>query len=189
MILESVRHRSCGGISFGRHSKKFVGLVGENGVSGFKVALEGRNRRCSIIARMGASRAKSFKYHKVYSFSHLFYADDAVFVGQWCENNINTLVYVLECFFRASGLRINMARKQELMGSSMCDSGQGDQSGLPSRCLTKGSRGSLWSRVNLKALIEVGKGWKTKMRLLSQDGSWKQYCKGGDQLPGNKGGV
>ncbi|GKB47389.1 RNA-directed DNA polymerase, eukaryota [Tanacetum coccineum] len=49
------------------------------------------------------------------SISHLFYADDAVFVGQWCENNINTLVYVLECFFRASGLRINMS-KSKLMG-------------------------------------------------------------------------
>ncbi|GJU21279.1 RNA-directed DNA polymerase, eukaryota, reverse transcriptase zinc-binding domain protein [Tanacetum coccineum] len=49
------------------------------------------------------------------SISHLFYADDAVFVGQWCENNINTLVCVLECFFRASGLRINMS-KSKLMG-------------------------------------------------------------------------
>ncbi|GJR46170.1 RNA-directed DNA polymerase, eukaryota, reverse transcriptase zinc-binding domain protein [Tanacetum coccineum] len=49
------------------------------------------------------------------SISHLFYADDAVFVGQWCEKNINTLVHVLECFFRASGLRINMS-KSKLMG-------------------------------------------------------------------------
>ncbi|GJW03090.1 RNA-directed DNA polymerase, eukaryota [Tanacetum coccineum] len=49
------------------------------------------------------------------SISHLFYADDAVFVGQWCKKNINTLVHVLECFFRASGLRINMS-KSKLMG-------------------------------------------------------------------------
>ncbi|GJZ25345.1 RNA-directed DNA polymerase, eukaryota [Tanacetum coccineum] len=38
------------------------------------------------------------------NLSHLFYADDAVFVGQWCENNITTLVHVLECFYKASGL-------------------------------------------------------------------------------------
>ncbi|GKD03186.1 RNA-directed DNA polymerase, eukaryota [Tanacetum coccineum] len=47
--------------------------------------------------------------------SHMFYADDAVFVGQWCDGNINTLVHVLDCFFHASGLRINMS-KSKLMG-------------------------------------------------------------------------
>ncbi|GJT11729.1 hypothetical protein Tco_0858771, partial [Tanacetum coccineum] len=45
----------------------------------------------------------------------MFYADDAVFVGQWCESNISTLVHVLECFYRASGLRINMT-KSKIMG-------------------------------------------------------------------------
>ncbi|GJR30322.1 RNA-directed DNA polymerase, eukaryota [Tanacetum coccineum] len=47
--------------------------------------------------------------------SHMFYADDAVFVGQWCDGNINTLVHVLDCFFHVTGLRINM-RKSKLMG-------------------------------------------------------------------------
>nr|GEV56148.1 RNA-directed DNA polymerase, eukaryota, reverse transcriptase zinc-binding domain protein [Tanacetum cinerariifolium] len=42
----------------------------------------------------------------------MFYADDAVFVGQWCDGNINTLVHVLECFFQASGLRINMYKSK-----------------------------------------------------------------------------
>nr|GEV76370.1 RNA-directed DNA polymerase, eukaryota, reverse transcriptase zinc-binding domain protein [Tanacetum cinerariifolium] len=49
------------------------------------------------------------------NLSHMFYADDAVFVGQWCDGNINTLVHVLECFYRASGLRINMS-KSKIMG-------------------------------------------------------------------------
>nr|GEZ19052.1 putative RNA-directed DNA polymerase, eukaryota, reverse transcriptase zinc-binding domain protein [Tanacetum cinerariifolium] len=44
--------------------------------------------------------------------SHMFYADDAVFVGQWSDNNINTLVYVMDCFYRASGLRINMSKSK-----------------------------------------------------------------------------
>ncbi|GJT71689.1 RNA-directed DNA polymerase, eukaryota [Tanacetum coccineum] len=43
-----------------------------------------------------------------------------VFVGQWCDNNINTLVHVLECFFRASGLRINMC-KSKIMGVNVGD--------------------------------------------------------------------
>nr|GEU40815.1 RNA-directed DNA polymerase, eukaryota, reverse transcriptase zinc-binding domain protein [Tanacetum cinerariifolium] len=55
------------------------------------------------------------------NLSHIFYADDVVFVGQWCESNITTLVYVLECFYMASGLRINMS-KSKIMGVNMdCD--------------------------------------------------------------------
>nr|GEU73526.1 RNA-directed DNA polymerase, eukaryota, reverse transcriptase zinc-binding domain protein [Tanacetum cinerariifolium] len=46
-----------------------------------------------------------------YFFTH----DDAVFVGQWSEANINSVVYVLECFNLVSGLRINM-RKSKIMG-------------------------------------------------------------------------
>nr|GFA95688.1 putative RNA-directed DNA polymerase, eukaryota, reverse transcriptase zinc-binding domain protein [Tanacetum cinerariifolium] len=47
--------------------------------------------------------------------SHMFFADDAVFVGQWSEGNINSLVNILECFNMASGLKINM-RKSKIMG-------------------------------------------------------------------------
>nr|GEZ89679.1 RNA-directed DNA polymerase, eukaryota [Tanacetum cinerariifolium] len=54
------------------------------------------------------------------NLSHMFYADDAVFVGQWCEDNINTLVHVLECFFQASGLRINMC-KSKITGVNVGD--------------------------------------------------------------------
>nr|GFC93544.1 RNA-directed DNA polymerase, eukaryota, reverse transcriptase zinc-binding domain protein [Tanacetum cinerariifolium] len=45
----------------------------------------------------------------------MFFADDAVFVGQWSEGNINSLVNILECFNIASGLKINM-RKSKIMG-------------------------------------------------------------------------
>ncbi|GJR97216.1 RNA-directed DNA polymerase, eukaryota, reverse transcriptase zinc-binding domain protein [Tanacetum coccineum] len=44
--------------------------------------------------------------------SHLFYADDAIFVGHWSDSNIDTIVQVLECFYRASGLRINMNKSK-----------------------------------------------------------------------------
>ncbi|GJV13510.1 lysine--tRNA ligase, cytoplasmic-like protein isoform X1, partial [Tanacetum coccineum] len=45
----------------------------------------------------------------------MFYADDVVFVGQWCASNITTLIHVLDCFHKASGLRINMS-KSKIMG-------------------------------------------------------------------------
>nr|GEY50572.1 RNA-directed DNA polymerase, eukaryota, reverse transcriptase zinc-binding domain protein [Tanacetum cinerariifolium] len=62
-----------------------------------------------------AGMFKGIKLDSSTSVSHLFYADDAVFVGQWCDSNINTLMSVLECFNKASGLRINMS-KSKLMG-------------------------------------------------------------------------
>nr|GEU89067.1 mitogen-activated protein kinase kinase 5-like [Tanacetum cinerariifolium] len=49
------------------------------------------------------------------SLSHMFYADDAVFVGQWSDGNINILTHVLESFHCASGLRINKS-KSKIMG-------------------------------------------------------------------------
>nr|GEX25603.1 RNA-directed DNA polymerase, eukaryota [Tanacetum cinerariifolium] len=55
------------------------------------------------------------------NLSHMFYPDDTVFVGQWCESNIITLVHVLEYFCMASGLRINMS-KSKIMGVNVdCD--------------------------------------------------------------------
>ncbi|GKA35403.1 RNA-directed DNA polymerase, eukaryota, reverse transcriptase zinc-binding domain protein, partial [Tanacetum coccineum] len=52
--------------------------------------------------------------------SHLFYADDVVFMGQWTSSNIDIIIQVLECFYRASGLRINM-NKSMLMGISVAN--------------------------------------------------------------------
>nr|GEW90637.1 RNA-directed DNA polymerase, eukaryota, reverse transcriptase zinc-binding domain protein [Tanacetum cinerariifolium] len=49
----------------------------------------------------------------------MFYAD-AIFMGQWSESNIDTIVKVLDCFNRASDLRINMT-KSKLLGISVED--------------------------------------------------------------------
>nr|GFA14429.1 RNA-directed DNA polymerase, eukaryota [Tanacetum cinerariifolium] len=46
--------------------------------------------------------------------SHLFYADDAVFLGEWSESNLDNLIRILKCFLRASGLRINVNKSQIL---------------------------------------------------------------------------
>nr|GEW81690.1 RNA-directed DNA polymerase, eukaryota, reverse transcriptase zinc-binding domain protein [Tanacetum cinerariifolium] len=44
-----------------------------------------------------------------------FGSHDVVFIGQWSESNLSTIIHVLECFFRASGLRINL-QKSKLIG-------------------------------------------------------------------------
>ncbi|GKB19941.1 RNA-directed DNA polymerase, eukaryota, reverse transcriptase zinc-binding domain protein [Tanacetum coccineum] len=60
------------------------------------------------------------KINSMVNLSHLFYADDAIFLGQWSELNIDSLVRVLDCFFQASGLRINMC-KSKIMGVNVED--------------------------------------------------------------------
>nr|GEX06801.1 hypothetical protein [Tanacetum cinerariifolium] len=55
------------------------------------------------------------KLDSLMSVSHLFYADDAIFMGQWNQSNIDTIVRVLKVFHSASGLCINM-KKSKLMG-------------------------------------------------------------------------
>ncbi|GKE05238.1 RNA-directed DNA polymerase, eukaryota, partial [Tanacetum coccineum] len=65
--------------------------------------------------------ASEFQFHKGISLnsslqiSHFFYADDVIFIGQWSNANISTIIHVLECFFRASSLRINL-HKSKLIG-------------------------------------------------------------------------
>ncbi|GJT43876.1 RNA-directed DNA polymerase, eukaryota [Tanacetum coccineum] len=54
------------------------------------------------------------KLRDTVTLSHLFYADDAVFVGQWSQRNISTLTHVLKCFHKASGLQINMCKSKIL---------------------------------------------------------------------------
>nr|GEY18038.1 RNA-directed DNA polymerase, eukaryota [Tanacetum cinerariifolium] len=48
------------------------------------------------------------------SISHLFYADDAMFIGEWSEDNLKSTVSILKCFFLASGLKINFHKSQVL---------------------------------------------------------------------------
>ncbi|GJT52989.1 RNA-directed DNA polymerase, eukaryota [Tanacetum coccineum] len=91
--------------------------------------------------------------------SHLFYADDAIFMGQWNESNLNTIVHVLDCFHRASGLRINMS-KSKLMGISV-DIEKVVQAAKMIRCVTFTTPFTyLWSKVGgvrltlLKSVLE-----------------------------------
>ncbi|GKA61093.1 RNA-directed DNA polymerase, eukaryota, reverse transcriptase zinc-binding domain protein [Tanacetum coccineum] len=53
------------------------------------------------------------------NLSHMFYADDAVFVGEWSERNITTLVHVLDCFHKASGLKIKWKARAKFTGVPM----------------------------------------------------------------------
>nr|GEY81853.1 RNA-directed DNA polymerase, eukaryota [Tanacetum cinerariifolium] len=49
------------------------------------------------------------------TISHLFYADDVIFVKKWDSSNLKIILKVLKCFHMASGLKINI-NKSKLMG-------------------------------------------------------------------------
>ncbi|GJV99272.1 RNA-directed DNA polymerase, eukaryota [Tanacetum coccineum] len=46
--------------------------------------------------------------------SHLFYADDAVFIGEWTNDNLRGIMQILHCFSLSSGLKINLSKSQLL---------------------------------------------------------------------------
>ncbi|GKA49784.1 RNA-directed DNA polymerase, eukaryota [Tanacetum coccineum] len=53
------------------------------------------------------------------NISHLFYADDAMFIGEWSTENISGITHILHCFSLLSGLTINIKRVH-LLGARTC---------------------------------------------------------------------
>nr|KAJ0200979.1 hypothetical protein LSAT_V11C600328170 [Lactuca sativa] len=52
--------------------------------------------------------------------SHIFYADDVIFLGEWSKHNIDNLGRILRCFYVSSGLQVNF-KKSKLVGSGVID--------------------------------------------------------------------
>nr|GEY97065.1 RNA-directed DNA polymerase, eukaryota [Tanacetum cinerariifolium] len=50
--------------------------------------------------------------------SHLFYVDDAVFIGKWNDPNLSGITHILRCFSLLSGLNINLS-KSHLLGAGV----------------------------------------------------------------------
>ncbi|GJT07374.1 hypothetical protein Tco_0841836 [Tanacetum coccineum] len=58
---------------------------------------------------------KGINLSPLVNLSHMFYADDAVFVGQWCDDNINTLVQHWNDFFDLRDCGLICAKEQKLL--------------------------------------------------------------------------
>ncbi|GKB28399.1 RNA-directed DNA polymerase, eukaryota [Tanacetum coccineum] len=58
---------------------------------------------------------KGIRINESLTLSHLFYADDAIFIGTWDKANVISMVHMLNYFYMASGLKINII-KSSIMG-------------------------------------------------------------------------
>ncbi|GJV40037.1 RNA-directed DNA polymerase, eukaryota [Tanacetum coccineum] len=68
----------------------------------------------SVSRAVNEGLFKGIRLHGSLSLSHLFYADDALFIGEWSDVNLRGIIYILKCFFLASGLQINIHKSQIL---------------------------------------------------------------------------
>ncbi|GJR90258.1 RNA-directed DNA polymerase, eukaryota [Tanacetum coccineum] len=91
------------------------GLKQGDPLSPFLFILVMENLHLSFNNILNVGLYKDIQIDNSLTLSYLFYADDAVFIGKWDKSNINTIVSVLNCFFLASSLKINL-HKSKLMG-------------------------------------------------------------------------
>ncbi|KAL4586081.1 hypothetical protein LXL04_010712 [Taraxacum kok-saghyz] len=61
--------------------------------------------------------------------SHLMYADDVTFIGDWSEMNLINLNRILRCFYLASGLKVNL-NKSKVFGVGVEDEEIADLAGI-----------------------------------------------------------
>ncbi|GJT33296.1 RNA-directed DNA polymerase, eukaryota, reverse transcriptase zinc-binding domain protein [Tanacetum coccineum] len=85
----------------------------KSGAVGFKVAFDLHGVRV-----VDECMFKGVVLGHLMQLSHMFYAHNVVFMGQWNDAKIDTIMHVLDCFYRGSGLRINMS-KSKLIGISV----------------------------------------------------------------------
>nr|GEU81739.1 RNA-directed DNA polymerase, eukaryota [Tanacetum cinerariifolium] len=67
-----------------------------------------------VLEAFGFGVFKGVHLHGSTSISHLFYADDVMFIGEWSDDNLKGIINILQCFFLASGLKIIIQKSQVL---------------------------------------------------------------------------
>ncbi|XP_071715009.1 uncharacterized protein [Rutidosis leptorrhynchoides] len=75
------------------------------------IASEGLNILSNITVRDGLIRGVNIGKDNV-RVSHLQFADDTIFFGDWGYRNASSIHKTLSCFEKVSGLRINMSKSQ-----------------------------------------------------------------------------
>ncbi|GJZ71757.1 reverse transcriptase domain, reverse transcriptase zinc-binding domain protein [Tanacetum coccineum] len=85
----------------------------------FILAAEGLNAIVNEAMEIGIFRGVKVGANNV-MVSHLQYADDTIFFGDWNRENTKSLMCILKCFEEVSGLRVNY-NKSKLYGIGVSD--------------------------------------------------------------------
>ncbi|GJV84453.1 RNA-directed DNA polymerase, eukaryota, reverse transcriptase zinc-binding domain protein [Tanacetum coccineum] len=85
----------------------------------FILAMEGLHALSCKAEELGLFKGASFGHDNMI-VSHLMYADDVIFLGEWSETNAHNLICMLRCFFLISGLKINV-HKSNVLGVGVFD--------------------------------------------------------------------
>ncbi|GJZ62103.1 putative RNA-directed DNA polymerase, eukaryota, reverse transcriptase zinc-binding domain protein [Tanacetum coccineum] len=85
----------------------------------FILAMEGLHSLTCKSEELGLIKGASVGRDNM-SISHLMYADDVIFFGEWSWVNTQNLISMLHCFFLISGLKINVD-KSNVLGVGVSD--------------------------------------------------------------------
>ncbi|PWA37461.1 RNA-directed DNA polymerase, eukaryota, Reverse transcriptase zinc-binding domain protein [Artemisia annua] len=122
--IQNCLHSSRGSILVnGSHTREFQfqkGLKQGDPLSPFLFILIMESLHLSFQKVVNEGLFEGVSLSSSLQLSHLFYADDVIFIGQWSDSNITTIVHALKCFHKASGLRMNL-HKSKLMGVAVED--------------------------------------------------------------------
>ncbi|KAI3520556.1 hypothetical protein L1887_10005 [Cichorium endivia] len=77
----------------------------------FIIAMEGLNVALEAARDKGLFKGVKLPRNGP-TLTHLFYADDAIFVGEWDRTNLKNLARILKCFHIASGLKVNFNKSR-----------------------------------------------------------------------------
>nr|GFA00566.1 RNA-directed DNA polymerase, eukaryota [Tanacetum cinerariifolium] len=96
------------------------GLKQEDPLAPFLFLLIMESLHLSFSRAVEAGIFVGFRVDHSITLSHLFYADDEVFIGEWSHSNLKGIMNIIRCFSLLSGMSINI-QKSHLLGVSIPD--------------------------------------------------------------------
>ncbi|GJT23613.1 putative RNA-directed DNA polymerase, eukaryota, reverse transcriptase zinc-binding domain protein [Tanacetum coccineum] len=136
----------------------------------FILVMEGLHNALSTTVNSGLIRGVKFGSPEV-TISHLFYADDLIITTEWNANDLDNIIRVLQVFYLASGLRINIQKSDVyVIGVSNVDvSSMASNSGCAS-----GSFPFTYLRLPIGSNMSLTSSWQVLwVRFQSKLSSWK----------------
>nr|GEX24429.1 RNA-directed DNA polymerase, eukaryota [Tanacetum cinerariifolium] len=92
----------------------FCGLKQGDPLAPYLFILIMESLHISLSRATSAGVFNGIRINDLMVISHLFYADDAIFMEEWSDSNMANIVKILRCFFLVSGLKINIQKSQIL---------------------------------------------------------------------------